>query len=372
MGAPDRRLRLIGVSVADVDDWRQDDPAGKWSRCFGALSRHGLDDVVSPRLGRRDEWLNLAASFRPSKDAWLARAGFNLRRLRKLNAALDRELDRRRGEYDLIVQHQTLCAPRATNTPFVIYTDNTMALTQRLRPGYAPLSRRDAQRWQEFERSVCRRALTVFTCSEFARSSVIRDYGCAPERVATVGAGANMLMQSPPDRSRARPSALFAGVQFERKGGRTLLEAWPAVRRRVSNAELVIAGPRRNPAGRPQDGVRWVGRVGRAELGRLYTDATVFVMPSEFEPWGLVFAEAMGAGLPCIGANCCAMPEIIQDEVSGRLVTPGNAQELAMALVQLLGDSSQAAEMGRAGHRRATTELTWPAVADRIAGHLTS
>ena len=366
----ERRPRLLGVSVAEVDDWRQRDPASKWSRFFGALSAHGLTDVVSPRLSRGDEWLNLAGAFRPRKDAWLARAGFNLRHLRKLNAALEHDLETRRGSYDFIVQLQTLCAPTAPDAEFVVYTDNTMALTQRLCPAYAPLSSRDARRWQDFERSVFHRAMTVFTFSEFARQSVIQDYGRGPSDVVAVGAGANLLLASAPDRSQGRPSALFVGVQFARKGGPTLLQAWPAVRARVPDAELVIAGPREDPVGRKLDGVRWVGRVDRGEVARLYANASVFVMPSRFEPWGFVFAEAMGAGLPCIGASCCAMPEIIEDGVSGRLVTPGDPESLAEALVELLGDPARAAAMGAAGHRRVKADLTWPAVAARLASRL--
>lgn len=372
MATTEQRLRLIGVSVADVEDWRQPEPAGKWSRFFGALADHGLSEVVTPRLGRRAELLNLAMSVRLDKDRWLARAGFNLRRVRRLDAVLDHELRARGNGQELIVLHQTLCAPLRSEIPFVVYTDNTMALTQRLRPQYARLSERDARRWQEFERAVCQRACRVFTCSEFARASIVEDYGCAPDRVVAVGAGANLVMGSPPDRSTAGPSALFVGVQFERKGGRTLLQAWPAVRRQVPDAELVIAGPRQDPVGGGTDGVRWVGRVDRAELMRLYERATVFVMPSEFEPWGLVFAEAMGAALPCIGANCCAMPEIIENGVSGLLVAPGDAGDLAAALIDLLRDSPRATEMGRAGYNRVTTDLTWEAVAGRLTSHLTT
>ncbi len=46
----------------------------------------------------------------------------------------------------------------------------------------------------------------------------------------------------------------------------------------------------------------------------------MFVLPSKFDAWGHVFVEAMGNGLPCIGTNCCAMPEIIEEGVTGRLV----------------------------------------------------
>ena len=64
----------------------------------------------------------------------------------------------------------------------------------------------------------------------------------------------------------------------------------------------------------------WAGRIDRDALAELYRRATVFVLPSLFDAWGHVFVEAMGYGLPCIGTDCCAMPELIEDGISGRLV----------------------------------------------------
>jgi hypothetical protein len=93
---------------------------------------------------------------------------------------------------------QTKHAPclDCAGVPYVIYTDNTMALTQRVYPAWAPLPPRAASRWLRFEAEICRSASIVFTFSEFARRSVIADYGCAPERVEAVGAGAKLVLDS--------------------------------------------------------------------------------------------------------------------------------------------------------------------------------
>lgn len=366
-------VRILGVALPDVGDWRQPQPAGKWSQFFGALGERGsLVDVVRPHLSTRQEYLNLARSIRPGRAAWLARAGFNRRHLAGLNADLERELLRRAGTYDAIVQLQTLCTPRSTSitTPYAIYTDNTMALTQRHYPPYAPLPGSMLRQWLAFEAEVCRDAEAVFTFSEFARRSVIDDYDCPPDRVLAVGAGANQLSTSPDQNPSRQPRALFVGHDFERKGGRVLLEAWPLVRQAVPTAELVIAGPSRDPAPGLGAGVSWLGRLDRDELAGQYSAASVFVLPSLFEPWGHVFVEAMGYGLPCIGSDCCAMPEIIEDAVTGLLVPPGAAEPLAAALIDLLGDPSKAAGLGRSGQHRVLERFTWTGVADRVLGHL--
>ena len=362
-------MRVVGVSLPDSSDWREPLPAGKWSQFFGALGRR-LDvvDVVHPRASALEQALNLARTIRPGRARWLAAAGFNQRHVSAVNASLERLLRTRAGSYDLIMQLQTLCSPRSRRAaePYVIYTDNTMALTQRLYPPFAPLSPRLLDQWLQFEASVCRGARVVFTFSEFARESVIGDYGCPEDRVIAVGAGANQLVVSVADKSYDRPRALFVGRPFAPKGGHVLLEAWRQVRRRVPDAELVIAGPKRDPAPGFGEGVTWVGRLSRAQLAEQYQAASVFVLPSMFDAWGHVFIEAMGHGLPCIACDCCAMPEIVRAGESGLLVARGQHEPLAHALVSLLADPAAARRMGQAGHRRVLNELTWDHVAGRV------
>jgi glycosyltransferase involved in cell wall biosynthesis len=222
----------------------------------------------------------------------------------------------------------------------------------------------------EYEAAICRSATAVFTYSEFARASIIEDYGCPPDRVAAVGAGANQLVADVHDKEYTQPRAMFVGMDFTCKGGHVLLDAWPAVRDRVPEAELVIAGPRGRPPRRLPEGIRWVGWVDRAALAELYQSASVFVMPSLFEAWGHSFIEAMGYGLPCIGTSCCAMPEIIDDGVTGRLVPRFEPEPLAHALTELLTDSAKAAAMGRAAHARVMREYRWHNVVDRVMAHL--
>lgn len=363
----------MGVSIPDVSDWREPVAQGKWSQFFGALAqRVELIDVVQPEISRAEHYLNLARRFHPGRDRWKAAAGFNPSIARKRSEAVQRGLAPHAGDYDLIMQLQTLCTPglERGDTPYAIYTDSTLALTRRLYPPRAQLSAKEAAWWTGYEAEVCKGATAVFTFSEFARASVIEDYGCPPSQVAAVGAGANQLTESLAEKDYSTPRALFVGIDFTCKGGYVLLEAWPRVRERVPDAELIVVGPAGKPSVPLPEGVRWVGWVDRPSLARLYQSASVFVMPSLFEAWGHSLIEAMGYGLPCIGTNCCAMPEIIDDGVTGRLVERYESEPLADALTELLSDPAKAAAMGQTAHAKVLEERRWSDVVDRVMTHL--
>jgi glycosyltransferase involved in cell wall biosynthesis len=374
-GVATRNLRVVGVSIDDVSGWNEPLPAGKRSQFFGELARRvDLLDVVRPELSAAQIGLIYARTFHPRKSRWRARASFSGALAARRTAAVQRGLAPYAGSCDLIIQLQTLCAPAfaSRGVPYAIYTDNTMALTQRAYPAWAPLSPAAAASWMRFEAGVFRRAHAVFTYSEFARRSVIEDYGCPPERVAVVRTGANQMLDSADAKDYSAPRALFVGIEFERKGGPVLLEAWRIVRERIRNAELLIAGPRGRPRGALPAGVTWTGPVDRAGLDQLYRRSSLFVMPSLYEPWGHVFFEAMGYGLPCIGTSCCAMPEIIDDGVTGRLVPRGEPEPLAQALIELLSDPERRSEMGHVAHAEVLAENRWCDVLDRVMAHLDS
>jgi glycosyltransferase involved in cell wall biosynthesis len=361
-------MRILGVCPWTVGDWRSPASSNKWAPFFRALAAE--TEVVEVLRTQRSagSWvrrgIRRASGRRISFGTSWDPAYFDER-----SRVLERQLRRWEGRYDLLFQMQTLHAPGTRARPYAICTDSTHVLFERHDPGARTLTPERARAWQEREGQVARAATNVFTWSEFARRSFIEDYGCDPERVVASGAGANVVLDEVPDRTGQPPLAVFVGYAFERKGGRALLEAWTEVERRVPEARLVIAGPR-EPVPSPARNVSWVGAADWKTVTALYRQATVFVLPSLFEPLGLVFLEAMGNGLPVVATDCCAMPELVIDGVTGRLTPPGDAPALAEALVELLGDADRAAAMGRAGHDAVLERHTWEHVGRRMAAPL--
>ena len=102
---------------------------------------------------------------------------------------------------------------------------------------------------------------------------------------------------------------------------------------------LTVAGPDSWPLrGGVPSGVTFLGKVPHARVGELMNAADLLVMPSLLEGFGIVFAEALSRGLPCIGRDACAMPEIIDPISGGRLVTSMSPDELAALIHDALHD----------------------------------
>jgi glycosyltransferase involved in cell wall biosynthesis len=366
----DEAAASAGIRVLGLAAQRVAESQNKWAGLYRALGeRFELVGTVHAALPAAWRYALRARHVRPDRAAWRARAAYDPRAFAAITRSVEPVLEAWDGQFELIVQLQTIFQPgeRAAARTFVVYTDWTHALYAR----HSPLtSARSAARRRSLEAETARLARHVFTTSEVTRRSFVEDYGCDPQHVTAVGGGANTLASGPRPESDGPPRALFVGYDFERKGGEVVLRAWPEVRRRVPGAEILIAGPPARAAG--GDGVRWLGRVEREDLADLYRSATVFVLPSLLEPWGFVFHEAMGQGLPCVATRAFAMPEIVDDGVTGLLVAPGDEAQLATALADLLGDRARAWRMGEEGRRRVTANHTWNHVVDRMAPAIVS
>jgi glycosyltransferase involved in cell wall biosynthesis len=123
-----------------------------------------------------------------------------------------------------------------------------------------------------------------------------------------------------------------------------------------------------------QDSVLFRGSVRDDDLERAYRESHVFVLPSKKEGFGIVFMEAMAAGLPCIGGNHGGTPEVIEHGVSGYLIEYGDAEQLAFYL-QAMAESRELYDSLSRGARLRAEALgfesmarSWGRVADRLNG----
>jgi glycosyltransferase involved in cell wall biosynthesis len=365
-------IRILGLTMERVTDFREH-PSRKDAGLYAALDRRfSVVGVVRPVLPPIERYGNKLRHFHPDLEHWQSYAVLNPWVFTRQTAIAEQQLQEWDGRYDLIMQLHTRFAPgqRPENRPYVLTTDNTVLLSERYYPPWAHLRnqhRRDER--VRLERMTYQNALFLFPWSEWARNSMIEDYDVPPEKVIAVGAGAPLVAPSIEGKRYDSEVAIFVGEAFERKGGVTLLRAWELVHRHLPSAQLWMVGQRRPWVEQP--GVRWLGHIGdRETLAQLYTRAAVFVMPSLFEPWGHVFREAMGHGLPCIGADHCAMPEIIEHGATGLLVPPSQPEPLAAALVALLENPGYAEELGRRAYDHVTHGQTWDDMVARMAPYI--
>jgi glycosyltransferase involved in cell wall biosynthesis len=99
--------------------------------------------------------------------------------------------------------------------------------------------------------------------------------------------------------------------------------------------------------------VHFAGFRNQSELGRYFAMADVFVLPSGFEPWGLVVNEAMCFGLPVVASDRVgATGDLVDDGGNGFVYPAGDVDALARKLERLLGDAALRGRMGEASRRR--------------------
>jgi glycosyltransferase involved in cell wall biosynthesis len=111
--------------------------------------------------------------------------------------------------------------------------------------------------------------------------------------------------------------------------------------------------------------VRFLGR--RDDVPALMAGADVFAMPSVFEPFGLVFAEAMAMALPVLALDNGGTVEVVEQGVTGLLSAPGDCDALAANLRLLLRDADTAAAYGKRGRERVERQFTTKRMADDTA-----
>jgi len=158
----------------------------------------------------------------------------------------------------------------------------------------------------------------------------------------------------------ARPTVLSVARMYPRKRLDDLLRAAALLRARIPEVQVRIvgAGPESlrlsalHQELRLGDAAVLLGEVTRQTLAVEYRSAHCFCLPTVQEGFGLVFAEAMAAGLPVVACRAAAVPEIVEDRRTGLLVNPRRPDELAAALETTLTDTKLSEEFGRTAARR--------------------
>lgn len=95
--------------------------------------------------------------------------------------------------------------------------------------------------------------------------------------------------------------------------------------------------------------ISWIGWLDKNadEFAQVYQTATVFAIPSAIETQSIVTMEAMACGLPIVGANAGALPELIKDKINGYLFKPGDSQDMALKIIAILKDKTLQKKMGK-------------------------
>jgi glycosyltransferase involved in cell wall biosynthesis len=296
----------------------------------------------------------------------------------RVAAALTESLPRRAEERlkpDVVVQVHDVAEFRG---PYLLYQDLSFdLLLERYGdspegiPHFPGFSVARIQRFAERQRRIFRNAAGVLTMSKWLADHLVDHTGLDRELVHVVRTGINTRgVEHTPPRSvepSPRPRFLFVGGDFFRKGGDQLVAAFKILRAEsYPEAELTIVGPPAWPLPGPvPPGVTYSRAVPASRTGKLYAEHDLFVMPSRFEAFGVAFVDALSHGLPCVGRNTCAMPEIIKHGDNGYLVDSEDPRELCQLMINAVNNRElRSRAVAQAECRRAY--YSWDRVANDI------
>ncbi|MEP6508837.1 MAG: glycosyltransferase family 4 protein [Gemmatimonadales bacterium] len=166
---------------------------------------------------------------------------------------------------------------------------------------------------------------------------------------------------------------LFAGRLNRQKGLEHLIRALAKMRQHAL-LDVAGAGPLestlRSLAAElgVADRIAWMGQLKQSDLVRLYQSATALVVPSTDEGLGLVAAEALLCETPVVAFRSGGLTDVVQDGMTGILVTPGDPMELAKALDRVLDNPTEARDFGKAGRMFALSAFAPESAARQYAG----
>lgn len=329
-------------------------------------------DVLTDLIGKRDPFALIHCFKTYGIDILTGRKSFSSVYFRTTyiykkirNAALKRL----RGKgYSFTFQTQSLFDASLPGVPHFLYTDHTH-LANLTYPGF---DRKHllSERWIECEKEIYQHATVNFTMSSNISASMIEDYNCDRERVACVYCGSNVQVgddESFDDSRYFKKDILFVGIEWERKGGPALAEAFKSLIRKYPDATLTIVGcsPDLNL---PNCTV--TGRIPLQEVKKYFEKASLFCLPTTIEPFGIVFLEAMAHKLPVIGTKIGAIPDFIHEGRNGFLVEPGNTEQIVKGISEVFDSPDKAKAFGEYGQKLFRERYTWEKTGLKITEHI--
>lgn len=282
--------------------------------------------------------------------------------------------------HDWLVTHPAIALADAANVPLV----STIHATEAGRhSGW--LSQTHSQQIHSVEWWLANRSDAVITCSGAMRTEVAQLFDVGPEDVTVLHNGIEPRPWQVADddvaatrRAHAEPDApllLFFGRLEWEKGVQDLIAALPRIRDLHPGAVAVIAGRgshhdwlvEQAAEHGVSDAARFIGHLPDVELAAMLAAAEAVVLPSRYEPFGIVALEAAAAGTPLVASTAGGLGEIVHDGRTGLAFAPGDIDGLVAAVDHVLTDQEGAKRRAEAAKERLASDFDWHTIATQTA-----
>lgn len=235
-------------------------------------------------------------------------------------------------------------------------------------------------RWHSFlrmQKRVAPQLASVVTVSSASATDISTDFGVAPEAISVMHLGVDTEMFRPLPAITREPYRLMttASADAPLKGLSHLLKAMAALRPDYPDIRLTLVGQPK-PDGETQrlidslelaDCIDCCKGISHEEMVQKYARATVAVVPSMYEGFGLPAVEAMACGVPLVSTNGGALAEVVAD--AALVVSPGDGNALAQQIKRLFDDASLREEYAARGLKRVEQHFCWERCAERMEAY---
>ena len=340
-----------------------------------ALDLYNSEDPFrTPRIDELRDPVNLLE--------WLDTSAMGYPEPMTFGMRVKRHMRNRRNNLDIIHDNQSLSygmLSLAKEMPVTATIHHPMTVDRRLavRSTRSFFKKVKALRWYSFigmQKRVARRLPAIITVSDSSKRDISREFKIPESRFRTIPIGIDMDNFYPLDHIRKVPGRLIVtnSADTPLKGLYHLLHALKGVLKKREASLTVIGTPKKGGGieklvktldlGRHID---FTGRVDHDRFVREYARASIAVVPSMYEGFGLPVGEAMACRIPVISTTGGALPEVAGN--AARLVPPGDAQALEKAIIELLDDPARREALAQKGYERVCSEFTWEKTAMRTA-----
>ena len=291
-----------------------------------------------------------------------------------------RFLRNKRQRYDIVHDNQGLAYALITIKnwlPTIATVHHPVTIDRKIAVRSASSIWKKMQQWRWYsfigmQKRVARTLSHIITVSKTAGRDISRDFNISPARFRIIPNGISTDLFYPIPEIPREKNQLIAtnSADMPLKGLYYLLKAVAIVAQTRPVKLTVVGTPKKNGYSQrliQQLGIgniiTFTGRIAHERFVREYARATVAVVPSVYEGFGLPVGEAMACAVPVISTTGGALPEVVGD--AGILVPPADPDALAHAILTILEQPQLAQGLGQAGYRRVQQHFTWKKAAEK-------
>ena len=286
-------------------------------------------------------------------------------------------------QYDIVHDNQSLCyglldlQKRGVNVIATVHhpitQDRDLALAAASEKGQRWL----INRWYSFlgmQKTVVQQLEHIITVSRQSQQDIVRAFDRPVERIHIIPNGVDANIFKPLENISRVPYRLITTASSDQplKGLSVLLRALAQVRVEFPALHLIVIGKLKENGETQQelqslnlqDAVQFKSGISNAELVAEYAQASIAIVPSLYEGFGLPAAEAMACGVPLICSDGGALPEVVGD--AAYLVRAGDVGNLQAALRELLNSTGLCEQYGAKGRAHILQQLSWDCVGKKM------